>query len=86
MIKWLIIIMAARKKGVSDLAKLVTVTTFFDANEAHITKGLLESEGIEAWIFDELSAAYTPIATGGIRLVVKQTDLARARELLSLID
>ncbi len=68
------------------MAKLVTVTTFFDANEAHITKGLLESEGIEAWVFDEHSALYTPIATGGIRLVVKQTDLARAKELLSLIE
>ncbi len=68
------------------MAKLVTVTTFFDANEAHITKGLLESEGIEAWIFDELAAVYTPIATGGIRLLVKQTDLARAKELLSAMD
>lgn len=75
-----------KKKGVYVLSKLVTVTTFFDANEAHITKGLLESEGIEAWVFDELAAAYTPIVTGGVRLVVKQADLARAREILGLTD
>lgn len=68
------------------LAKLVTVTAFIDPNEAHITKGLLESEGIEAWIFDELATAYIPIITGGVRLVVKQADLARAKEILSITD
>lgn len=64
--------------------KLVTVATFFDTNEAYIIKGLLESEGIEARIFDEHAAAYTPFVVGGVRLVVKQSDLERTQKILSM--
>lgn len=71
------------KKGRINVDKLVTVATYFDPVEAYITKGFLESEGIEAWVFDELSAVYTPIAAGGIRLVVKQSDLEKAKGILS---
>lgn len=66
--------------------KLVTVATLFDTNEAYIIKGLLESEGIEARIFDEHAAAYTPFVVGGVRLVVKQSDLERAKKILSSSD
>ncbi len=62
--------------------KLVTVATFFNASEAYIIKGLLESEGIEAMIFDENAAAYTPIVIGGVRLVVRQSDLEKAKKIL----
>jgi len=64
------------------LNKLVTVATFFNASEAYIIKGLLESEGIEAMIFDENAAAYTPIVIGGVRLVVRQSDLEKAKKIL----
>lgn len=63
--------------------KLVTVAAYFDANEAYITKGLLESEGIVALIFDEHAAGYPPLAVGGVRLMVKQSDLERAKEILA---
>ena len=68
--------------------KPVTLRTFFDATEAHIIKGLLESEGIEVYLLDEHSAAYvyTPIAVGGIRLVVKQSDIESAKEILSSME
>lgn len=64
--------------------KLVTVATFFNASEAYITKGLLESEGIDAWLYDEhTSTVYTPLIVGGVRLAVRQSDLEKAREILS---
>ena len=68
--------------------KFVTLRTFFDATEAHIIKGLLESEGIEVYLLDEHSAAYvyTPIAVGGMRLVVRQSDIEMAEEVLSSVD
>ena len=65
------------------MEKLVTAAVFFDASEAYAAKGMLESEGIEAIVFDELSAAYIPLAVGGIRLVVRRRDLERARGILS---
>lgn len=64
------------------MEKLVTAAVFFNFDEAYLAKGLLESEGIEARIFDERAAAYTPLTVGGIRLVVKQSDLKKARALL----
>ncbi|ACV64998.1 conserved hypothetical protein [Desulfofarcimen acetoxidans DSM 771] len=68
--------------------KLVTLRTFFDATEAHIIKSLLESEGIKAHLLDEHSATYvySPITIGGIRLVVHQSDIEAAKEILSSMD
>ncbi|MFZ5633396.1 MAG: DUF2007 domain-containing protein [Bacillota bacterium] len=62
----------------------MTIAKYSNAGEAHITRGLLESEGIEAYVFDELSAAYTPLAVGGVRLVVRQSDLERAVKILEV--
>lgn len=61
--------------------KLVTVATYLDSIQAHIMKGLLESEGIESFVFDELAAAYNPLVLG-VRLVVRQSDLERAAKIL----
>jgi hypothetical protein len=64
--------------------KLVKAASFLSVDEAYLAKGLLESEGIEALLFDEQSAVvmYTTYALGGIRLMVKQSDLERARSIL----
>lgn len=62
--------------------KLVQVAAFFDLAEAHILKGLLESEGLEVFLFDEQAAAFAPLVVGGVRLMVREPDLERARELL----
>lgn len=61
--------------------KLVTVATYSNPSQAHIMKGLLESQGIESFVFDELAAAYTPLAVG-VRLVVRRSDLERAAKIL----
>lgn len=66
------------------MEKLVKAAAFLDINEAYLAKGLLESEGIEALLFDEHSAVvvYTPYAVGGLRLMVKESDLERAKSIL----
>lgn len=63
------------------MEKLVTVATYASPSEAHIMKGLLESEGIESFLFDELTAAYMPMVIR-IRLVVRQSDLEKAAKIL----
>ncbi len=68
------------------MEKLVTVGTYSNPGEAHIIKGFLNSHGIEAYIFDELSAAYTPLTVGGVRLAVRQSDLERAVRILHVFS
>lgn len=77
-----------KRKGKRKVEKLVKVAAFLDVNEAYLAKGLLESEGIEAVLFDEHSAVvvYTSYALGGLRLMVKQSDLARAKSILPRKD
>ncbi|MCL6611269.1 MAG: DUF2007 domain-containing protein [Peptococcaceae bacterium] len=65
------------------MERLVTVGRYSNPAEARIVQGLLNSRGIECCILDELSAAYTPLAVGGIRLAVRQGDLERATKILS---
>lgn len=63
--------------------KLTLLVTFFNPAEAYMAKGKLESEGIESFIFDELAVSYIPLMASGIRLMVRGTDLERARKILS---
>lgn len=67
------------------MEKLVLLTVFLNAAEAYMMKGLLESEGIESFVFDERAAVYTPLLAG-IRLMVRNTDLERAKEIISRQD
>ena len=65
------------------MEKLVLLTILLNAPEAYMMKGLLESEGIESFVFDERAAFYTPLLTG-IRIMVRSNDLERAKEIISL--
>jgi DNA-directed RNA polymerase subunit RPC12/RpoP len=65
--------------------QLVTVVSFFYPNEAGVPRSLLESEGIECFIFDENTISVHPFysnAIGGIRLQVRESDAQRAAEIL----
>lgn len=64
----------------------VVVASFLNPNEAHIFKGLLESEGIESFVYHERSTVYTPIVLGGIRVAVRAKDLDKAEVLLKQIS
>ncbi|MCG9967085.1 DUF2007 domain-containing protein [Pelotomaculum terephthalicicum JT] len=63
--------------------KLVTIATYLNVSEAHIVKGLLESEGIQVFIYDEQATINFVNLIGGVRLVVKQSDVERAKIIIS---
>jgi hypothetical protein len=63
---------------------LVTVATFTTAMEAHLRKGLLNGEGVQAFVADELtgdqlSGAYVH---GYVKLQVARQDVGRAQKVL----
>jgi hypothetical protein len=63
---------------------LVTVATFTTAMDAHLRKNLLEGEGIQAFVADELtgdqlSGAYVH---GYVKLQVARQDAERAEQIL----
>ncbi len=65
--------------------KLVTVATFTYPSEAVVIKGRLESEGIDCFMKDEMTAQvhnFISNAIGGVKLQVRQSDAIRATEIL----
>jgi hypothetical protein len=63
--------------------------TFIDPVEANITKGLLEANGIPAFICDENTITVNPILTtalGGIRLMVRSSDYKIAHAIIEDVD
>jgi len=67
-------------------AILKTVATFEYAHFAHLAKAKLESEDVECFIFDEITASmnwfYTN-AIGGIKLKVRGEDYQKALKILN---
>jgi hypothetical protein len=63
----------------------VTVATFGNAPEAHMARSRLESEGISAFLMDELAPTTWGLmnAPGGVRLQVAEKDAVRARVFLA---
>lgn len=64
---------------------LVVVATFTFPSELIVMKGRLESEGIECHTKDELTVQshnFLSNAVGGVKLLVKQNDVIRARVIL----
>jgi len=62
-----------------------TIITFTQPHDAHFAKGLLESEGIETLIRDELTAQVNNFysnAIGGVKLDVKECDTTNATNIL----
>ena len=67
---------------------LVTIGSFANTMEATFSKGILESEGIPSMITStDTIIAYQPDASavGNIHLVVKESDAAKAKEILDSI-
>ena len=61
------------------------VRTYPDAISAHVARTRLEAEGIEAFVVDENQVTNDPllaIAVGGVKLVVRQRTVDKAREIL----
>jgi len=70
----------------SNLIKLIAFDNAIDAN---LLKLSLENEGIETFIFDENTVTIDPlisIAVGGIKVMVKESDVELAREVVKALD
>ncbi len=64
---------------------LVKLTSFDLSQEAYLLRSYLESNGIPSYIFDEHTVGmnlFYAQAIGGIRVMVNQNDLEKAKELL----
>ena len=67
------------------MTKLVVVDTYLNPLDAHVARGLLESEGIPAMLHSEhhvWSSWPFASALGGVRLQVAEQDAAGARAVL----
>lgn len=68
-----------------DPDKLTTAAVFYSLHEADVAKGLLDSCGVDCFLYDEHMHRVHPLATdalGGVRLQVAKEDLELAKELL----
>jgi hypothetical protein len=66
-------------------SKLLTIRTFRDVPHAYLAKGLLDSAGLESFLFDAnivWADWFYSNAVGGVKLRVREEDAAEALELL----
>jgi hypothetical protein len=68
--------------------ELTTVATFSTRAEADLAQDHLKIEGVDAFVFDDMTAGVMPFLAGpsGIRVQVPTDQAARAREVLGLVD
>ena len=65
--------------------ELITLKTFDFAHKAHLLKSLLESEGIDSYIFDENIVTANHLysnTVGGIKLKIRKSDFQKVCEIL----
>ncbi|NTW05422.1 MAG: DUF2007 domain-containing protein [Peptococcaceae bacterium] len=61
----------------------VLLSDFLDSNEALIIKGLLESNNIACYLHDNSLGTFFPFSIGQTAIIVNESDLERARELIN---
>jgi hypothetical protein len=68
--------------------ELTTVATFSTRAEADLAQDHLKGEGVDAFVFDDMTAGVMPFLAGpaGIRVQVPTDQLERAREVLGFSD
>ena len=67
----------------------VTVRTCLWGHQADLVRSVLEGSDIEVFVPDEHVGSLRPhllMGTGGVRVQVRASDVARARELLDAIE
>lgn len=70
----------------NENTSLIPLATFSFLPEAEVARTLLEAEGIEAVVQDEVFTSLMPpvaMASGGVTLLVAPEEVERARDLLS---
>ncbi len=67
----------------------VTVARFTYSSEAKIIKGRLESDGIQTFLYDDITIDTDPLisnAIGGVKLKVAKEDEEKAKKILAFIS
>lgn len=67
--------------------ELVTIAKFGSSQDAQLRKGILEGQGIRAFVADDVTTMmlwYVGTALGGAKLQVARTDVARASQVLQV--
>ena len=62
--------------------KTTLLQTYANETEAQLDASKLKEAGIECMVVNGFMGTLLPIATGGVRLVVFEDDLQRARQVL----
>ncbi len=62
--------------------RLVTIAKYHFVDKAQMAKLTLAAKGIDCFLADEFMSTYLPIAMGGIRLQVWESEAERAKEVL----
>lgn len=60
----------------------VTIATLSNPIDANIAKDVLQREGIECFLADENISRIYPTSAFGVRLMIDEADVARAKEIL----
>jgi hypothetical protein len=70
------------------LADLAALKVFMDVSEAQLAKAMLDAHDIPAFLFDEHLGAntFSPVFMSGVRLMVPESLLAEAADLLENSD
>jgi nucleoside-diphosphate-sugar epimerase len=71
--------------SIDEDGDLVVVYRATMPTDAHVVAGLLRDNGVDASVMDEASVGWNPLAShalGGVRVMVRSTDLASARAVL----
>lgn len=66
--------------------QLITIKTFEQPVEAHLYLNILETEGMDAVLFDEHTVGLNPLynlTLGGIKLKVREEDVERALQIIN---
>ena len=74
-----------RHNADEQMEYLITVISFIYPHEAHLAKGKLQSEGVEVFIKDEMTAHVNNFysnAIGGVKLQVRSADVDIAHRIL----
>jgi hypothetical protein len=71
----------AQDASASSDQDLVPVGRFLDPIEAYLLQSRLEAEGIPALVADALAFHNVPLGSGGVRVLVPESFLARATEI-----
>ena len=69
------------------MEKLIPLQSYSNYIEANIVLGRLQNDGVDCWLQDENTNTIGPYlgnAIGGIKLVVPQSQVGRAQELMAV--